>query len=149
MRRRAGARAGESDGLDSGRCKGGLHGAEERAGLGREHLGVGIEERRLVRAVLRPDRQDDAGGACGGDDERVEVVVAPQEVVAVNAYRAAEERDRPCGAAEPRQGAGDVVPFASHDLAHGLAADRIAGPPARDRQGLVQARIQRHAKDHG
>ncbi len=50
---------------------------------------------------------------------------------------------------QPTQGPGDVVPFPTDDLADGDAAHQVARPPGRDRQGLIETRVQSHAQDHG
>ena len=64
-----------------------------------------------------------------------------EERLAVRAQRAAEERDRAGCSAQPRQGTGDVVSLAAHDLAHAPAANVFARLPGGDRQRLVETGV--------
>ena len=143
-----GAGAGEGQGLDAAGGDGAVDLADELVGLARGDLGVGVEEGGLLVGALGPDRQDRPGRRHRGDDQGVEALGLAEEGLAADADRAAEEGRRAGRAAEPLQGAGDVVALAADDLRDRQAPDVLAGVPGGGDQRLVQARIERDAEDH-
>ena len=104
--RRGGAGAGEGQRRDVPLEHRPLDAVEQRVGLGRGDRRVGVEEGRLVRGPLGPDRQDDPGGGLGRGDQRVEPVVVPEQVGASagRSDRPGRSRGGHCGQVAPAPG---------------------------------------------